>query len=226
MKKINVKVVGAGGIGSKLIPVISQHLNFSNIEDVNLTIIDGDVYKDHNRSRQDFSETGNKAEVTASDLQNRFSKITFWNEDCYLTKKNINLLIEENDYVFLCVDNHATRKLVSEYCKNLKNVVLISGGNEIVTGNVQVFVREKGKNKTLPLNSVYHPEIDNPKDVNPGDNLSCMDLVEGSPQLVITNNLVASLMSMTFYQVLENKLDYDEIYADISFGKIRTVKRN
>jgi len=34
----------------------------------------------------------------------------------------------KEDLVLLAVDNHATRKLVSDHCARLDNVCLISGG--------------------------------------------------------------------------------------------------
>src|SRR5262249_60475714 len=83
---------------------------------------------------------------------------------------NVGQLIRNGDHVLLCVDNHPTRKLVSDHCGTLANVALFSGGNEGVEpprergtyGNVQVYLRKGGRDLTVPLTR-FHPEIANPK---------------------------------------------------------------
>ena len=135
--------------------------------------------------------------------------------------------------IFSCVDNHATRKLLSERCEELDNITLISGGNEYTDGNIQVYVKRDGKELSLPIANRYHPEVANPADKNPGDTPAptrqpaqgCAAVVQASPQLVFTNNSIAAKMLECYYAVMMGQLKYDEVYIDIVTGACRPVKR-
>ncbi len=225
---MKIKVIGIGGIGCCLLPTLCRFLDFyenPGEEDKCVTLIDGDIYTEENESRQSFSRLGNKAEVTEDDLSEIFSSIIFNSVPHFVIEENIVGLIREHDIVFLCVDNHATRKLVSDRCEELNNVVLISGGNEFTDGNIQVHVRKDGEDLTLPVANSYHPEIEFPRDKNPGE-ASCDELVKSAPQLVFMNNMIAAMMLACFYNYLNDKTDYDEVYCDILTGNNRAVKRS
>ena len=115
----------------------------------------------------------------------------------------------------MCVDNHKSRMIVNNYCKNLKDVTLISGGNELTDGNVQVYLRRNGSDKTPDL-AAYHPEIGNPDDKLP-DEMSCEELSKSEPQLYFTNLGVATIMCWSFYNVMiRSKLEASEVYFDIT----------
>jgi hypothetical protein len=129
------------------------------------------------------------------------------------------------------VDNHATRKLLSDRCTELDDVVLISGGNRFTDGNIQVHVRKDGQDITLPIAS-YKNEIANPTDKNPADvrrEGGCEVERASSPQLLITNNVVAALMLNAFYGWTQGKLEgetrYEEVYVDVLFNKAAPRKR-
>ena len=149
MKKI--KVIGAGGIGSILLPVLSRFLDNNEDEpDVQITVIDGDNYERQNQTRQVFSRMGNKAEVTVEKLELDFANLQFCSVPEFVTENSMLYLLEENDIIFSCVDNHKTRLLISDFCASeLDNVSLISGGNDFTDGNIQIFIRRNGKNLTL-----------------------------------------------------------------------------
>ncbi len=133
-------------------------------------------------------------------------------------------MIEDGDILLMGVDNHKTRQVVSNYCCRLANVVLISGGNDITDGNVQVFIRKDNEDVTESLTR-SHPEIDQPKDRAPNE-LGCEELAEeGEPQLLFMNLAIASTMLNTFYAWQQGKLDYDEVYQDILLNKTNPVKR-
>jgi hypothetical protein len=222
---MQVKVIGIGGIGGALLPILARYLNFAH-PSAEITLIDGDRYEDGNGDRQDFPELGNKAAVTAAHLGGRFPFVYFRSQPEYVTSDNVVLLIREDDLVFSCVDNHATRKLVSDRCEELRNVILISGGNELTDGNVQIYIRKEGKDLTLPLTSLFHPEIEDPADTNPGER-GCDEIVESQPQLLITNNLIAAHMLGAFYSVWERgSSGVDEIYVDTVTGNARAVSRS
>lgn len=198
-----------------------QHYTEDSVE---ITLIDGDSYEEKNRERQFFDQLGNKAEVTVERLQDEYPDISWKFREEYVTRDNARICIRSGDIVFLCVDNHATRKVVSERCEDVPSCVLISGGNELTDGNIQTFVREDAVNLTLPLTNEYHPEISNPQDKNPGE-VSCEEQVVSAPQILIMNNMIAALMLNAFFGYLNNKLNYDEVYVDILSNNTRKVKR-
>lgn len=222
---MQIKVIGLGGIGSCLVRILHKFLDHSDIEDIRVTLFDGDNYEEKNRSRQHFRHCGNKAEVTYDDLMNEAKMVYYSGISEYVTIENAYEHINEGDIIFLCVDNHATRNLVSHRCEELENVALISGGNELTDGNIQVFIRREGKNITLPLANDFHPEITHPEDRNP-DEMSCEELSDSSPQIIFMNNMVAAVMLNAFYAHLQGKIEYDEVYIDIVTNNCRQIKRS
>ena len=142
----------------------------------------------------------------------------------YLTAANLHYLIREGDIVFLMVDNHASRHLVDGYAAALRDLTLISGGNDYEDGNVQLYLRRGGRDLTPSLGR-YHPEIAQPGDRNPAE-LSCEELMAaGAPQLLFTNLMVASLMLNAFYTVRLGSPGYGEVYLDIRQNLCRPVAR-
>jgi len=218
---MRIKVIGIGGIGGCLLPVLCKFANYFP-DSVEIVLVDGDDFEEKNKPRQFFDEFGNKAEVTQKSLENSFLNIHFGCIPEYVALDNIIEVVCEKDIVFLCVDNHATRKLVSDYCQILSDVAVISGGNDFTDGNIQVFVRENRQNITPPLANDRHPEIANPKDKLPNE-ASCAELFSSEPQLVIMNNIIAAMMLSCFYAYLDGKLNYQEAYVDIITGNCRAV---
>lgn len=213
-----IKIIGAGGIGSYLIEPLSRYLNYLD-DEVEVTVIDGDKYEDNNRLRQRFESFGNKAQHTIDLLKESFPRIHFRAKPEYLTENNIITNIRENDIVFMCVDNHATRKLVSDRCEELDNVTLFSGGNDFTDGNVIYFNRSNGRNVTKPPTALYN-SIANPQDKNPGslteqERLGCQREAQANPQLLFTNLAIASTMLNCYYAHEKGKANFEQVYVDI-----------
>ncbi len=230
--RLKVKVIGCGGVGLCVLNVLPRFLTHQKEYEVELSLVDGDSYEIENKSRQDFARPGNKAEVTAETIREKFPNLYCWTTADYLTEDNISMVIREGDVVFSCVDNNATRKLISDHCETLDDVVFISGGNEYTDGNIQVHVRKGGENLTLPI-AKYKPAIANPPDKNPGDARregGCDVQQVSSPQLLITNNAVAALMLSAFYGwtqgVFEGKDKYGEVYTDVLTNKANPRPRS
>ena len=235
---LKIKVIGTGGIGLCLLPVLCRYLNFSGEKhpSVEISLIDGDTFEERNRERQAFDQVGPKATVTAIEYRDKFPRLTFWDNPVYVADNNVIQLIRENDIVLLCVDNHKTRKLISERAEELKNVTVISGGNDWTDGNVLAHIRRDDKNLTPPLASKFHPEILNPTDKNPADveqkAEGCNELAVSEPQLLITNNAIAATMLNVLFgfldekqyeKVLANPHLHAEFYVDISV--VKTISR-
>ncbi len=213
--KLNITVIGLGGVGTILIERLCRFLNYSADHDAEILLVDGDDYEPKNFERQEFNQMGNKAEVKGTELMLKFPEVPVDSFEAYVNETNIGEAIHEGDIVFLCVDNHKTRNIVSNYCKKLNNVTLISGGNELTDGNVQTYIRKDGKDITPDL-CAYHPEIANPVDQLP-DEMSCEELSNAEPQLYFTNLGVATIMCWSFYKaIVKGQVDQQsEVYFDI-----------
>jgi hypothetical protein len=217
-----VVVIGIGGIGGALLPSLALFLNSFDVPH-RLVLVDGDEFEPKNAQRQMFQSLGNKARVKAAET------VKLLGESCvtvvpvadYITPENIGNIIKTGDIVFLCVDNHPTRKLVSEHWQTLSDVILFSGGNEGINpphergtyGNVQIAVRRNGENVTVPITR-YHPEITETKEKLPHE-LSCGQLVASTPQILFTNFAVASAMLNAYFGQICDRLHYQEVKVDI-----------
>ena len=211
---IAIKIVGLGGVGSILVERLCRFINFSADMHAEITLVDGDTYEQKNFERQEFSSFGNKAEVKTSDLELQYPNIDFNVYPAFVNETTVGDVVKEGDIVFLCVDNHKTRMIINNYCKALKNVTLISGGNEFTDGNVQIYIRDDGKDVTPHLGA-YHPEIENPDDKLPEEQ-SCEELSKSDPQLYFANLGVATIMCWSFYNVVvKAQLEASEVYFDI-----------
>ena len=228
----SVKLIGLGGVGHIVARYVALFL-VSFGSEVRLVLLDGDSFELSNASRMFFGACGNKAAVVRDELLPRFtdSSLSLIAIEEYLTPDNISRLILEGDLVLLTVDNHATRKLVNDHCAQLRDVCLISGGNDGVGknangavrrgtyGNVQVYVRSQGQDVTPPLTR-HHPEIQTPADRLPTDQ-SCTELIASVPQILFTNLAVASNILNTFWLYVCGALHYGELAFDIADGLMR-----
>lgn len=215
-----IVIVGLGGIGSwvlqALVPFCAHH-----VQDWHFILVDGDEYEDKNRSRQVFTDLGAKAVVQASMIARSWPQVTSEAITDYLSAdgadgtRHVREVIRSGDMVLSCVDNHKTRKVLADHCTNLRDVVLISGGNDYTDGNVQVFVRQGGESKTCSPGK-YHPEIASPQDKAPYE-LSCEELANSAPQLIFANMTAAALMCGAFYAHTERRLNWgkSEVYFDV-----------
>jgi molybdopterin/thiamine biosynthesis adenylyltransferase len=219
-----IKVIGIGGIGCALLPHLARYLQTKG-EAARVTLLDGDAFEARNADRQTFGRLGNKATVKAMELAQQFEGLSFRAVAEYVTPENVETTVGSGDVVFLGVDNHATRRVVSDRCEKLEEVTLISGGNDYTDGNVQVYLRRADRDVTLPLTRL-HPEIADPKDRSPHE-LSCEELSRGAaPQLLFANLAVASAMLNAFYACEMGKLQYGEVYLDILEGRANPVARD
>lgn len=230
---LKIKVVGTGGIGLCLLPTLCRWLAHSRVKfpDIQISLIDGDQFEEKNRERQSFNELGPKATTTANAYRTEFPGLLFFDHPTYIDDNNIIQLIRENDIVMVCVDNHKTRKLISDRAEELKNVTIINGGNDYTDGNVLMHIRRDNKNITPPLASSYHPEIAFPTDKHPGEvaeSQGCQVVAVSAPQLLIMNNMIAANMLAFLYNLLEDKQfakivkdpkNWHELLADLKSNK-------
>jgi hypothetical protein len=229
------KLIGLGGVGSIVARYVAVFLA-SLLREGRLVLIDGDAFEERNSSRMLFPRLGNKADVVRAELELALERSLLALESIpeYLTEESAARLIQEGDVVLLCVDNHATRRTVGRRVSELRDAVLISGGNDGVGpdpagtvhqgtyGNVQIHVRDRGRDLTPPLER-FHPEIASPADRSPAD-LGCAALLASTPQLLFTNLATASAMANALLLALSGQLHYPELAFDIRAGRMRPIE--
>lgn len=227
-KRERAVVIGCGGGGKFLLSALARFMVFDPEREWALVLIDGDEYEVGNATRQAFRRIGNKAEVTAEELREQLPELLIQAISAYVAGEEseahadharltvpISEVVQEGDWVFLCVDNHATRKLVSSHAQTLQSVRVFSAGNDYSDGNVQVYVRRSG-NDVLPPLDAYHPEIAAPED-QPPYAMSCEELAQaGTPQLIFANFMAAALVAAAFWAELTRQLRAGEIYFDLA----------
>jgi len=225
-----IVVIGLGGIGVPVADALVRFLTFAHAGGT-IWLVDGDRFEERNRSRVLFDSGGNKALSKAKELAVTCDgHLAIVPVPKYVTPRNVHTLIEDGTIVFLAVDNHATRRCVSDRCRKLNEVLLISGGNDAVEadrhgtfGNVMIYERAGGRDVTSPLTR-FHPEIARPADKRP-DQLGCAALAESAPQLLFTNLAVASAMLGAFYGWMLGRLEHEEVFLDIRQGRMVPVMR-
>jgi len=229
-----IKLIGLGGVGGIVARYLVTYLA-SLDHPQRVVLIDGDIFEARNAARMLFSHCGNKASVVRSDLLDLLpdSSLTLTSIEEYVSRDNLPRLVHAGDVVLLAVDNHATRKLVGDYCAELDDVCLISGGNDGIGedaagqalrgtyGNVQVHLRCGGRDESPRLDA-FHPEIAEPRDKHPGD-ASCTQAFESVPQILFTNLATASAILNTFYLYTCGALHYPELCFDIGDARMRPI---
>jgi hypothetical protein len=239
---LTVRLIGLGGIGAISARYVSTFLASLRC-DTNLLLIDGDAYEPQNASRMLFASDGNKAEVVRAELLEHFveSRLTLMAVDQMITSRNVSTLLPSglNEVLLLCVDNHGTRKLISDYCEGregfpgLDDICVISGGNDGVGpdsggiyrrgsyGNVQVYIRRGGRDVSPSL-TAFHKEIDGAAVQSAADR-HCTDSLGAVPQLLFTNLMAASAICNTLWLYLCEALHYSELGFDIVDARMRPL---
>ncbi len=221
-----ILIIGLGGIGGALAGPLARYLAYSGAGQ-ELALVDGDRYESKNQDRQNITALDNgrhKADVWAGRLAPMFPAMKVTGMASYVTPANVRNMIPDGSVVMLCVDNHATRSLVQEHCLKLRDVVLISGGNDYTDGNVQVFRRKAGRVLCAPITK-HHPEIEYPADRRP-DEIGCDEEVVSAPQLIMANFMAAALMLNAFYGIMNSREPaFSEAYFDVVKNSVRTLKR-
>lgn len=193
-------------------------------------LVDGDSYESSNVARQMFKQLGNKAAVTLDEMLEypiyAEGPLTLLAVESYVNEETIGDIIQEGDIVSVNFDNHQSRRLVAEHCSRLNDVVALFAGNDGVEadpgtgrmlrgthGSVYVQIREQGRNVTeSPCK--WHTEIrDAPLERLPGKP-SCIDMLAGAPQILLSNFYAAGLEFAALYLYFCHALQYAEAHFD------------
>jgi len=226
---MSIVLIGLGGIGSHLAEPLCRTLVYTNTPRTphRVVLIDGDTYEEKNSERQRSQAHLRKTNATKESLVSLFPALRIEERTLFINEDNVFVHLNNNDIILLAVDNHATRKIVSDHVRTLQNAILISGGNEEFDGAIQVYERENGIDLTPPLTK-FHPEIEHPKNNHP-ETPGCMALIEtgSSPQLLTVNFMMAALMlnALTLW-LHEKQIPYADQYFDLTKGIVSPIKRN
>lgn len=119
MTKVNILIVGCGGIGSYLAKelyelTIKEQIN---LQEHNITLMDFDKVEIKNLKYQNYELkdiTKNKAETLAEKYHFNYENTKLKNQE----------QIKKYDFIICCTDNSSVRKLIYEYC-NRENIYFI-----------------------------------------------------------------------------------------------------
>lgn len=193
----NYVQIGAGGTGSFLFPALIRYLETAkreNGEDFTVTIIDGKEVAPSKLERQlFFGRFAGDNKATALAEQYETDPRTVIPVPKYLGADNIGG-IRDDDVVLICADNFPVRARIEAHALTLANVTIINGGNEMVDGSLQIWIRRDNVDITPPL-SQGHPEILRADKDDPSV-LSCQQIAElpGGQQTIIANMMSATAM--------------------------------
>jgi tRNA A37 threonylcarbamoyladenosine dehydratase len=97
-----VKVVGCGGIGGALVPILCRYLNYALDEysTVEITLIDRDSYEARNAALQAIDTESNKAQAIADLPAARFPRICFRAKPDHLANDNVVAFLDDGDVIF------------------------------------------------------------------------------------------------------------------------------
>jgi len=120
--------------------------------------------------------------------------------------------------IFTGLDNNASRVYIEKESAKLPNVTIISGGNETVDGQAQLWVRRKRKDVT-PRITEMSPEILAEANEPLPSTDHCLEESVDDPQTAQVNKAVALAMELLFLTQVVGKNgdppDRNEIRVDI-----------
>jgi hypothetical protein len=226
----HVVVIGCGGIGSWLLGPLLRLLNARQFAG-EIHLWDGDRYSLANQGRQEFGQSWlgrNKADSQAEGYRMQYPALRIVAYGEYVTEENAALAVPEYGLVFVAVDNHPARALVARTASALRDVCVVTAGNEKLDGNVHLLLRRAGRDLTMPLLD-RHPEIGQSR---AGDRASmgCEARIEqGETQLLVTNLMAASACLVLLQTILDRpsgrrrKALAQEVFFDVGQGALQLV---
>lgn len=219
--------IGAGGTGSHFIAPVLAYLETyhrNRGEEWQYVIIDGDNYDEGNLSRQLFDPgfvTNNKAEAMVT-MYNRYPVLAV---AAFIGKDDLAQMFNEGDTLFICADNHSIRALVQDRALELNDCVVINAGNEMHDGNVQLWVRQDGENKTPKL-TYMHREIVYTAE-NDRQPMTCIQAAQlpGGGQLILANQQAAAWMLAALWRFHEGTwtTGWTELQFDLLEGTVHHI---
>ncbi len=158
-----IAIVGLGGTGAYILDMVAK----TPVKEIHL--FDGDSFDQHNAFRSPGA-------ASMSDLDENLRKTAYYQKlysnmhkyiyvhDYYVNKENL-LELDKMDYVFICVDKNAARKIITDYlvsvCIPFSDVGLgVNVVDDKLTGAVRVTSATRDKSDHLPLR-IFSEDSDN-----------------------------------------------------------------
>lgn len=185
-----------------------------------LFLIDGDVIKDENCERQFFKGVVGKAKAEAlgTILAPMFPNVPIVPVISYLNTDTLRAhksrWLNEPVIILSGLDNNDSRCILEDEVNRLKNVVLISGGNEELDGQVHIFARKNRKDLTPTLTQIA-PEVRHNRGIAPGTDGHCLEKGMSDPQTAMINRAVGMAMEMVlrYFTTLEPYVKEDKTFT-------------
>lgn len=137
IKKLNVVVLGLGGVGG----FVAESLVRSGV--CNITIVDNDTIDVTNLNRQIISNINNIGKLKTDELEKRLLSInpdvSIKKISSFITEDNIDMLFEGKiDYFIDACDTIKTKKLIIKKCidNNIKSVTCLGTGKRLDSSKV------------------------------------------------------------------------------------------
>lgn len=202
-----------------------------------LFLIDGDVIKDKNCERQFFKGVvgKTKANALAEIVAAKFPEVPVHPIASFLNKDTLrahrNMWLKAPVLILAGLDNNDSRCILEDQVNLMKDVVLISGGNEVTDGQVHIFARKSRKNLTPTLTQIA-PEVRHNRGVAPGTAGHCLEEGASDPQTALINRAVSVAMEMSLGYFMNGtgftikKPPYNEIRIDVETGTMKGFWRD
>ena len=219
--------IGAGGIGSWLIPAAVRLLAYAQQEYSAPFIYDGDSFEEHNSERQlcGADQLGlNKATAMSEVLAQQGLNST--PVDKFVDKPVLRTMLKHSDapLVISCVDNDATRKLIIDVLEERQlDFVHITCGNSDGTDSIRASCHWHGvmAGQQIGINpALLFQNLTNPTDHAPVAG-TCSAEAPSRPQLIAANFSAANLAITVLTNLLQGELD---LTAHSAFANGRTFK--
>lgn len=178
--KLNI-IIGAGGVGSWLVPSLCMLKGKENI-----LVVDGDKLERKNLNRQLFTEADigrNKADALAEKYGCR-SHPEFYSDSLFE--------VERSDCLLVCVDNNPGRRAALATADS-KECCVIFGANEVTSSEAYYY---DPKWKGTPHDPrVYYPEIETDSRFDPRmAGIGCTGEAQVRNRQLVTSNYMASAL--------------------------------
>lgn len=183
-----VFVIGCGGVGTLLTPVLCKLVKPGRVE-----LVDGDEFEKKNLDRQLFHPISigmNKARALA-DLYNCAARPEWF---------TVGLLdLQEDDWLIVCVDNHPARHSALQESDRTGCKAIIAA-NEVHSSEAYYYQHDWNKTKLDPR--VYYPEIETVQDNNPAAiAIGCVGEVQENNRQLVTANQMAAALAMHLFTI-------------------------
>lgn len=236
MMPSRVIIIGCGGNGGYLIPLVARYLSQSRlpeVQEIQLVLIDGDRIEPKNFARQNFvpKDNGeNKAQIWADKCNSNLGMNVIAIPEYFTETVLEREMNTHHTLVIGCVDRHEVRQILSNWVTQHQRNVYIDVGNELSAGQMFISawpldrnVKDGGQYGQVNyaerpvLIHEFYPEISkaDPKKAAP----SCADLTAAGQQRMTTNVKAAGFLFEAFEALM---VPTETPHYQITFGEYVT----